>query len=366
MLSLDQISILYKKIKSVDSSDMQGKQQEKHAISFQKIIELHAQSGLKHFKKILHSHVVFYALFFGLFLLEAIGLVTLYLTENRTVLFAIAIFAFVLTLFTYFVLLFYFQAKKPEQLRHLKDWYVSVCKKSAPEGSFSETELHLFLAQSLHAFASLFSPQELPVYFSSIPIVSLKRLVKKCSHLWAWKDFQKMKELLIQDCIFQHLCLLKYEPTNLEVHASLGNSYLTLASIYKLMNKDIFLKDMLIVLEDFEDLLLKKFKTCIYKAIEEFKIIKASTQQDPWVLAQLATCYHELEQYDEEIEYFEKILEISESQQEVMARLSYLYFQEGKNAQGFKLYQMIKESHPDKAEEIFNFYISKAQEETLL
>jgi hypothetical protein len=49
-----------------------------------------------------------------------------------------------------------------------------------------------------------------------------------------------------------------------------------------------------------------------------------------------------------------------------MTRLSYLYFQEGKNAQGFKLYKLIKETNPPKAEEIFSYYISKAQEETLL
>jgi tetratricopeptide (TPR) repeat protein len=123
---------------------------------------------------------------------------------------------------------------------------------------------------------------------------------------------------------------------------------------------------MMLILEDFEEELLKKFKTCILKAIEEYKIILASTEQAPWVLAQLATCYHELELYDKEIETFEKILEISSSQEEVMTRLSYLYFQEGKNAQGFKLYKLIKETNPPKAEEIFSYYISKAQEETLL
>lgn len=345
---------------------MNSSEEEKSSASFHKIIELHAYAGLKHFKKILHSYVVFHASFSLLFIVESGFLLSLHFLEKMSVLFAFGLFAFVLTLFTYLVLIFYFQTKKPEQLRQLKDWYLSVCKKSLPHESLSETEFHLFLAQALHLFSSLFQPKELPTYLSSIPIPSLKRLIKKCSHLWAWQDFQKMKELLILDCIFQHLCLLKHEPTNLEVHASLGNSYLTLASIYKLMNKDIFLKDMMLILEDFEEELLKKFKTCILKAIEEYKIILASSEHDPWVLAQLATCYHELEMYEKEIETFERILEISSSQEEVMTRLSYLYFQEGKNAQGFKLYQLIKETNPYKAEEIFSYYISKAQEETLL
>jgi len=339
---------------------------EKNTSSFQKILELHCQSGLKHFRKILRSYVTFHTIFISLFSLEIVSLISLYSLDKKTVLFAIAIFSLVLTLFTYLVLLFYFEAKKPEQLKQLKDWFLSVCKRTLPQEGVSEIEYHLFLAQALHIFSSSFQIKDLPIYFNFFPIPSYQRVMKKFSHLWAWKDFQKMKELLLLDCIYQHLCLLKHEPTNLEVHASLGNSYLTLASIYKSMNKDIFFKEFLIGLEDFEEQLLQKFKSCIHKAIEEYKIIRAATYQDPWVLAQLATCYHELEQYDKEIEYFEKILEISDSQEEVMARLSYLYFQQGKNAQGFKLYQIIKETSAVKAEEIFNYYISKAQEETLL
>jgi tetratricopeptide (TPR) repeat protein len=345
---------------------MPVKVEEKSSALFHKTLESQAHKGLIHFKKILHSYVVFHASFSLLFFLEGIFLISLYSMQTMSVLFAFGLFAFVLTLFTYLVLIFYFQTKKPEQLRQLKEWYLSTCKKSFPQDAFTETEFHLYLAQALHYFSSMFQPKELPTYFSSVPIPSLKRVIKKFSHFCAWRDFQKMKELLLLDCIYQHLCILKHEPTNLEIHASLGNSYLTLSSIYKMMNKDILLKDMMIILEDFEEELLQKFKTCVLKAIEEYKIILATNEQNPWALAQLATCYHELEMYEKEIETFEKILETSCSQEEVMARLSYLYFQEGKNAKGFKLYQLIKETNPARAEEIFNYYIHKAQEETAL
>jgi hypothetical protein len=153
-------------------------EEEKNSASFQKIIELHAQVGLKHFKKILRSYLVFHTLFAGLFFLEAVFLLSLYFFEKVSVIFALGIFAFVLTLFTYLVLIFYFQTKKPEQLRQLKDWYLSVCKKSLPQESLSETEFHLFLAQALHLFSSSFQPKELPVYLSSIPLPSFKRLMK--------------------------------------------------------------------------------------------------------------------------------------------------------------------------------------------
>lgn len=345
--------------------------EDKNTSSFHKILELHCLSGLKHFKKVLFSYVLFHFLFIIAFILETAFLMTLYFLEKTSSLFAIGIFSLILSVFSYLVLIFYFQAKKPEQFKQLKDWFLSVCKKSMPE-EMSQSDYHLFLAQSMYTFASLFHAKELPAYLSSFPIVSFQRLMKKCCYLWHWKDFQKIKEILLLDCIYQHLALLKHEPTNLEVHASLGNSYLTLASVYKSMHRESLSQQEPLSLDDLKEEFLKNFKGSISKAIEEYKIIRESShpdeshQDDPWVLAQLATCYHELELYDKEIEHFEKILEISESNQEVMTRLAYLYFQEGRNAQGFKLYKIIKEIDPKKAADLFDYYVSEAQKETLI
>lgn len=340
--------------------------EEKTAHSLHKLTELHCMSGLKHFKKILRSYVLFHSVFALIFILESVFLITLYYLKETSSLFAIGIFSLVLTLFSYLVLIFYVQAKKPEQLKQLKDWFLSVCKKSLSE-EMSQIDYHLFLAQAMYTFALFFQAKELPVYFSSIPIPSIQRLTKKCSYLWHWKDFQKIKEILLLDCIYQHLSLLKYEPTNLEVHASLGNSYLTLASVYKSMHREGFSHEEPSSLDELQESLLKSFKNAITKAIEEYKIIHfSSDHEDPWVLAQLATCYHELEMYDQEIEHFEKILEISDFNHEVMLRLAYLYFQEGRNAHAFKLYKIIKETDPVKATELFDYYISRAQEEALI
>jgi tetratricopeptide (TPR) repeat protein len=334
--------------------------------SFQKILQLHCMSGVKHFKKVLFSYVLFHFAFITAFILEGAFLTTLYFLENTSSLFAIGIFSLILTVFSYLVLIFYFQAKKPEQFKQLKEWFLSICKKSIPE-ELSPSDYHLFLAQAIYTFAMQFHLKDLPVYFKNFPIPSFQRIMKKCSYLWHAQDFQKIKEILLLDCIYQHLALLKYEPTNLEVHASLGNSYLTLASVYKSMHKETLSQSEPLSLDELKEDLLKLFKNSINKAIEEYKIIRASTQQDnPWVLAQLATCYHELEMYDKEIEHFEKILDISESNQEVMTRLGFLYFQEGRNAQGFQLYKIIKETDPQKASELFDYYIMEAQKETLV
>lgn len=338
-------------------------QEETLSHSLQKILHLHCISGVKHFKKILRSYVLFHLLFCALFFVQTVFLTSLYFLESRSLLFAVALFSLVLTFFTYLVMIFYFQAKKPEQLRLVKEWYLSICRKSVSSERIPEEETHLLLAEALRLFASYFQIKELPSYLRSIPLPSLQRLLKKCSFFWHWKDFQNMKELLLLDSIHEHLSLLKYEQTNLEVHASLGSSYLSLASVYKAMQRSFLFYDSPIFIEELDESTAKKFKNAVFKAIEEYKIIHQSTHQDPWVLAQLASCYHELQMYDKEIEYFEKILEISSAHTEVMLRLGYLYFQEGKNAQGFKIYQLIKESEPLKAEEIFDYYLAKAKQE---
>lgn len=329
----------------------------------QKVLELHCMSGLKHFKKVLRSYLIFHLCFYFAFLLELGFIAALYALKMHTPLFALGIAFFVLTVFTYLSLLFYTHSKKPEQLSQLKDWFVSICRRSLSE-DIAQQDYHLFMAQALHLFARSFQTKDLPVYLKSFPLESLQRVMKKLSLFLHLKDLQKMKEILLFECIQEHLSLLKIEPTNLEVHASLGNSYLTLSAVYKtLLTSPVQLKEESYSNTEINEKYYEKFKRSINKAIEEYKIIYESARDDPWVLAQLATCYHELEMYDKEIEHFEKILEVSDAKGDVMLRLAYLYFQEGLNAQGFKIYKLLKESDHERADELFSYYISKSKQD---
>lgn len=332
----------------------------------QKVLELHCVSGLKHFKKVIRSHVVFHLVFACILLFEIAGLITTCVLYRQSAFFALCISVLVLSIFTYLVLLFYMQSRKPEQFRLLKQWFLSVCSKSLSE-DISPSDYHLFLAQALFLFSQFFQTKEIPTYLRSFPLDSIQRVMKKLSWLWHYKNFQRMKEILLLECTYEHLSLLKIEPMNLEVHASLGNSYLALSSVYKgLLQSPVKSDTESSSFEQMGETLEESFQTSIQNAIEEYKIIYETVKNDPWVLAQLATCYHELEMYDKEIEHFEKILEVSESQNDVMLRLAYLYFQEGHNAQGFKIYKLLKESHHEKADELFSYYISKGKQEAFL
>lgn len=324
---------------------------------FLKIIELNCQAGIKYFKKIIRNHILFHTLCF--FYLLSLSLCVYFFSGPFKNLSLLSIFIALLSLstFTYLALIFYFQSKKKDQFEHLTDWYVSISKK-AIGGEFSYLEHYLSLAGGLYHFSHYLNPKNMPLYKVKAPLPSLQKILKKLALFIYVKDFHKLKEMLMIACIEQHLELLKYEPTHLEVHGSLANSYLALAKIYK-YSKNHELLDSL-SLDKLPDESKIKFRNTILHAIQEYQILEDDLPEDPWVLMQLAICYHELEDYDNEILYFEKILNSSQNNYAIMMRLAELYFSQKKHSKGFKLYKMLKENQVDGADLLMENYIESA------
>lgn len=152
------------------------------------------------------------------------------------------------------------------------------------------------------------------------------------------KDILSMQKLLLFESVKEHITLIKKEPTDLEAHASLVLTYLSLAKIHKSIEKNI------------------AFTCSVESAIEELKILLLYSPKDPWVHAQLAACYHDLEKKEEEIAQYEHILALRSNDQEVMYRLGILYFQQGQNAKGFKIYEQLKTLGCSKYESLFQYY----------
>lgn len=324
---------------------------------FLKIIELNCYSGFKIFRKILRGYLIFHSL--AWLLLISLSLCVYLFSGPLYNLSFLSIFIALLALtsFTYLALIFYFQSKKTDQLTQLTHWYVSILKKSIG-GEFSYLEHYLALAGGLYFFSHYLNPKAMPLYKLKIWLPSLQKVVRKLALFIYVKDFHKLKEMLMLSCIKQHLTLLKYEPTHLEVHGSLANSYLSLSKIYK-YSRDHELLDNF-SLDDLSEESKIKFKNTIAQAIEEYQIIEDFLPKDPWVLMQLALCYHELEDYDHEIYYFEKILESSDNNYAVMMRLAQLYFSQKKHAKGFKLYKILRENSVEGVELLIEDYIETA------
>lgn len=166
------------------------------------------------------------------------------------------------------------------------------------------------------------------------------------SEWWHWRDIYRMRELLLLASLEEHIKLVRCEPTSLEIHAALANAYVMLSTLYaKQMGK-----------KEFDQSLETKFRTTSEKAIEEFKILSDYAPNDPWVHLQLAYSYHDLQMPLEEIKEYEMILRINPDDKEALFKLGTLYFQQGMNAKGLRVYEELKHYNFKKAEILIRFY----------
>ena len=313
---------------------------------FHKSVESYCLTGLKQFKKIIRSYVFFHLFFLGLLAGE---ITTFFLSLTllfQTSLVAISLAAILLTGFAYLILLFYFQTKKPEQFLELRNFFMLLCKRGLPK-NLIHSEYHLTLANAAYKFAARLSSEEGSFYALPSNMSSLNQVIRKITNLCHRKDVQKMKEVLFLVSINEHIQLIKRFPTNLEAHASLANAYVALSRLYQKRNQE-------------------KFKTAAKKAIQEYKIIDHLSPNDPWVHAQLASCFHDLGEHKEEIKAYEKVLALCPEDKQILFRLGILAFQQGETARGLQIYEKLKEMEFSRAEELIDFYDANIKEEYLI
>ena len=215
--------------------------------------------------------------------------------------FGIMLSSLFLTIFSYVLVLFYFQAKKPEQLNSIKNRFVSSCREL--------TENSLSIAAAVTSLASYFGEK-----------VSTPRLFRR----WVRQDLVRIKELLLHAALEEQIKQVRLTPTDLEVHASLASTYLACSKV---------------------DL-----------ALEEFKIMNDYAPNDPWVHEQLAKGYHELGMVQEEMKEMEILVKLRPHDREVMIQLGILYFEHGYPSRGLRIYEELKQINYKKAEDLIAYY----------
>jgi tetratricopeptide (TPR) repeat protein len=324
-------------VNEIESETFWGLERE----GFQKNVESHCFTGLKQFKKIIRSYIFVHLFFLGLLAGEIVAFFLSLTFLFQTSLIAISLAGILLTGFAYVILLFYFQTKKPEQFIELRNFFMLLCKRGLPK-SLVHTEYHLSLANAAYRFATCLSKEESSLYLFPAKMGCVNQIIQKVTNLCQHKDIQRMKEILFFVSINEHIQLIKRYPTNLEAHASLANAYVALSHLYEHQ---------------------EKFKATVQKAIQEYKIIDHLSPNDPWVHAQLASCYHDLKQYQDEIASYEKVLELCPEDKQILFRLGILSFQEGESARGLQIYEKLKEMEFSRADELMGFYDANLKEE---
>ena len=319
--------------------------------SFRKSVDSHCVQGVKQLKKTIHSYIFFHLFFIGLLAAEVTSFFVFLTFLFQTSFIAFFLASILLTGFAYLILLFYFQTKKPGQLVEIRNWFMGLCKKGLPS-HLNQNDYHLSLANAAYIFSSLLTKQDSSRSAQLNSSLSLNKLIRKVTKLYFQKDMHKMQEILAFVSINEHIQLIKKTPTNLEAHASLANAYVALSHLYRPTAFQHRIKNS-----------STKFKAATKKALQEFKIIDYFSPNDPWVYAQLASCYHDLELYDDEANVYEQILKLCPDDKQIMFRLGILCFQQGKSGQGLELYQKLKALNFSRADELIDFYDANIKKE---
>lgn len=304
---------------------------------FQQNLPQYYRAILRDFRKVTHSFVTFNILYLVLFTTELFLFFFFLPFLTKSAIFAFSLGAMFLTCFSYVVLLFYFQAKKPEQLIHLRDRFLVSCRQilSVPPG---EAQHHLSLADALSKLASYLQDFESNFYKVPHMFRPISTMIRHFSAYLYREDVFKMKLLLLQAAIEEHLKQVRITPTDLEVHASLANTYVALSKVYSAPEH------------------VEQFRMSSRLAIEEFSILSNYAPNDPWVHEQLAMGYHDLKMPEEEMREVETLLKLRNQDKEILYRLGTLYFSQGMNAKGLQVYEDLKKANFKKAEDLISSY----------
>jgi len=321
---------------------------------FQQSLTLQYRKLLNQFKKIIRFFVKF-NIFFLLITLAQIFIFFLLLTNKEFTQLALSIGLLFLTCSAYFVLLFYFQAKKPEQFQQIRNSFISDSKKIIPSLK-GKAEYHLSITDALIRLVNYLHGFEWNLYHLPKIFYPFFKPLEKFSAFCHWKDVLRMKELLLYSAIEEHIQLIRLSPTDLEVHTSLANCYVSLSKIYlepKNASNTYFMQKQV---KKFSSYFEEKFKMASERAIEEFKILNNYAPDDPWIHLQLAKSYNDLQMPEQEVLEYEMVLSLKPNDMDILFRLGVLYFEQGLNAKGLKVYEKLKEANYKKAEGLIRFF----------
>ena len=130
-----------------------------HAEGFQEKIQAFAVEAVEEFKAITRQYALFHICFFVLACLELLSFALFFSFLTQSVILAFSLAGIFLTGFAYFVFLFYFQAKKPEQLMAVREIFLDNCERLLPFEKGS-CDYHSYLKASLNDLVNRLHRQE--------------------------------------------------------------------------------------------------------------------------------------------------------------------------------------------------------------
>jgi tetratricopeptide (TPR) repeat protein len=305
------------------------------------------------YKKKLRFYFFFHASFFFLLFCEVIYFLIHSAWIVQSFLMAIHLSLIFGTFFCYLTVRMFFKTQKKERLGKLNTEFIDSYLKII-ERRFPNCHLEVLVADACCQLTVAIHALENKIWACPSKLSFLSPLAETLNDWFFWQDLHEIKESLIQKCIVEHIKLVRLEPTSLEAHAGLANAYIMLSGLYSdgrtSVNHIGWLR------KKQQDVFQTKFISVAKKAVEEFKILSDYAPCDPWVHAQLAYSYHDLEMPEEEIKEYEIILKLCPDDKETLFKLGQLYFEQGMNAKGLEIYETLVRSNYKNANQLINFY----------
>jgi hypothetical protein len=302
---------------------------------FQHNLPQYYRAILQSFRKVVSATLIFHLGFAAAFILELCVFIPLL---RQPTVFAFALGAFFLTAFSYFILIFYFQARKPDQFLTIRDKFLNSCRHLLPVPP-GEAQHHLSLAAALLKLSSYLEDFDSRIYSLPSFLQLFQPVVQKISSRLYRKDVFRMQRLLLEAAVHEHLKQIRTTPTDLEVHASLANTYVDLSQLYASMAG-----------------FTEHFRSSARLAIEEFRILSHYAPNDPWTHEQLADGYRVMNMQKEETDEMELLAKLRPQNPDVLFRLGSLYFSQKENAKGLKIYEELQQLNMKKGEELISLY----------
>lgn len=308
---------------------------------------------LKEFQLLTRRYAFFHAAFLSSFVLELLTLLIFMQFLSKTLAFAVLVALTFLTVFTYLVLRFYFQTKKPQQFVALRDKFLTAVME--PTRKESQTKWSIEKLQPIYELLQRLQGQESQYYSMPSFLQTLSPLVEKFSVWCHWEDVHWMKETLHLNALRKLFDWVKLHPTDLELHRTLAASYISLYQIYQ-MPKTATAFYTFIERQYISPEMKERFEKAARSAAQELKVVLAYATNDPWALTHIAKVYHELGLLQEEKKTYEVLLSLRPQDGEIHFRLGKLYFELGHMAQGLHLYQELQGRSDPKARDLIQHY----------
>jgi len=315
---------------------------------FQQSLPQVYRAVLQQFRRASASFVLFNLLYAAVFAAELFFFLLFLPFLIQSAWLAISLSGLFLTIFSYFVLQFYFSAKKIEQLIQLKDQFIASCHQltgGPGKGGLS-------IAAALIKLSSYLEEFEWQFYRIPRFLQSFQRPLSSFSAFCHWQDVFRFKQLLLYAAIDEHMSQIRIAPTDLEVHASLANTYLALSKLFtepkRSPNPSAFRRKK----AAFD----ANFRIAAQLAVDEFHILNHYAPNDPWVHEQLSYGYRDLSMPQDEIREMEILLQLQPQNMDLLLRLGKIYFEQGSNAKGLQIYEQLKQANHPQAEELISIY----------